>query len=52
MRFQEEGRILWAILSEKDALLEEFATQVCLLQALKRKAQVEIESGPHLTQLS
>lgn len=41
-----------ASLSKKDALLEVVMAQGCLLQTLKGEAQVEVESSPHLTQLS
>lgn len=40
------------LLSKKDALLEVAVAQGHLLQALKGQAKVEVEPGPHLSQLS
>lgn len=40
------------LLSKKDALLEVAVAQGHLLQALKGQAEVEVEPGPHLSQLS
>lgn len=37
-------------LSEKDALFEVVVALGCLLQALTGEAQIEVETGPHLTQ--
>lgn len=40
------------LLGQEDALLEVGTAQGHLLQALAGEAQVEVDSGPHLTQLS
>lgn len=52
MAHSHEALGLEALLSEEDALPEVVVARGHLLQAFKSEAQVQVESGPHLTHFS